>query len=83
MGDISAQVKDDSRNDRLTDPVLFWRHEKKVRIEVDNATTWNGLLSGLHLFMRFVSGRAIYEKENLNKLGEMGSGASTGEMDRC
>jgi hypothetical protein len=53
-----------------------------VRIEVDNAATWNGLLSGLHLFMRFVSGRAIYEKENLNNLGEMGAGASTGEMDR-
>jgi hypothetical protein len=48
----------------------FGNTKKGVRLEVDNAKTRKGLFLGLHLFMRSVSGRAIYEKENLNKLGK-------------
>jgi len=36
MGDISALVKDNSRDDRLTDPVLFWGAQfMKKRISVN------------------------------------------------
>jgi hypothetical protein len=48
----------------------FVNTKKGVRLEVDNAKTRKGLFLGLHLFMRSVSGRAICEKENLNKLGK-------------
>ena len=43
--------------------------KKEVRMEVGNAKAGQSLLLGLHFFMRFVLGRAVYEKENLNKLG--------------
>jgi len=43
--------------------------KNEVRMEVSNAKAWKDSLWGLHLFMRFVLRGAVYEKENLNKLG--------------
>jgi hypothetical protein len=82
MGDISALVKDNNRGGRPTDPSCFVDPKKGVCMEVDNGKVRKALLPGLYFFKRFVLGSSIYEKENLNKLGEMGAGASTGEMDR-